>query len=170
MASTKVENLYWSFLIELINSFRTKGLSLTTPDTPNFFTENPVTKDNIAEFVKSAPASPSWISPGDLVMFHYKRPTPETHIVLITGNEKTNTGIMRSSAIYQGKRSNLLLCGFKLDAGNVERSYTAIKDIYKQREIKYRQIVNTKAILGEENYRTYLTNRNYMFNFNEIEF
>jgi len=162
MVSTKVENYYWNFLISLINSFLGGGLAGAS--------QRQVNKSNIAEFVKRSPATPSWVSPGDLVMFTYTRPTHESHIVLVTGNEKTNTGIMNSTAIYQGKRSNLLLCGFKLDVTDPQRSYNAIVDLYKNRDIKYRQIVGSKAILGEGNYRTYLTNRNYMSNFNEIEF
>lgn len=165
MASTKIDKTYWNFLIKLINSFGVRSLISS-----EISDENLVTRENISEHVKRSPASPSWVSPGDLVMFNYTRPSSESHIVLVTGNEKTNTGIMNSTAIYQGKRSNLLLCGFKLIVGDVETSYNAIKDLYKNREIKYKQIVATKAVLGEENYRTYLTNRNFMFNFNEVEF
>ena len=167
MASTKIENLYWGFLVELINSFKSKGLSLLTQNDPGMFTENPASVDTIQEYVKRALPGPAWVNPGDLVMFNYG---DATQLLLVTGNTKTNSGVMSSPKLVRGKRSNKLLCGFKLDAADVENSYNGIVDLYKNRDIKYKQIVDTKDILGEDSYRTYLTNTDLISNFNEVDF
>ena len=129
--------------------------------------EKLATPDNVAQYVKRALPGPTWVNPGDLVMFNYG---DNTQLLLVTGNTKTNSGIMRSPRLVGGVRKNFLLCGFKLDATDVENSYDGIVDLYKNRDIKYKQIVDTKAILGEESYRTYLSNQNLITNFNEVDF
>jgi hypothetical protein len=159
MASTRIQNFVLDFLVRLVNSVTGKDLG-----------GDKYSRDNLKEIVKPSPVSTSWVQPGDLILFNYSRPSTETHLVLVVGNERTKTGIFRSSALYKGTTSNMLLSAFKLDSSNIANSTKAVRNLYKNREITYKQIVDTQAMMGSENYRTYLTNRNYMSNFNEVEF
>jgi|ETNvirnome_2_130_1030620.scaffolds.fasta_scaffold01330_5 hypothetical protein len=171
MASTRIQNIVVDFLVRLVNAVSTMGLSERSPEAKNYLQNNPVTQENVEEIIKPSPISTSWVQPGDLILFNYSRPTTETHLVLVVGNERTSTGIFRSSALNRsGVRENMLLSAFKLDSADIENSTAAVRNLYKKREITYRDIVDTKDLLGSENYRTYLTNRNYMSNFNEVEF
>ena len=139
MANTRIQKSILNFLKRIIEG--------ATEPLPGFAT--PVSNEALTSYIKASERSPSWIQPGDLVIFNYSRPTP---------------------AIFRGTTSNILLSGFKLDARNLQSSIQAVKTLYKNREITYANIKDTITILGSENYRTYLTNRNYMSNFNEVEF
>jgi len=160
MANTRIRKSILDFLKNLIQGVR--------ETLPGF--SQPVSNQQLSSYIKASERSPSWIQPGDLVLFNYSRPFSETHLVLIVANERTKTGLFRSTAMFRGSTSNILLSGFKLDAANMQSSIQAVKSLYKNRQIKYSNIKDTIAILGSENYRTYLTNRNYMSNFNEVEF
>tara|TARA_R110002051_G_scaffold308961_2_gene381285 strand:+ start:2794 stop:3276 length:483 start_codon:yes stop_codon:yes gene_type:complete len=160
MASTRIRKSILDFLKIIIQKVREPLPGVSSP----------VSNEQLSTYIKASERSPSWIQPGDLVMFNYNRPTSETHLVLVVANERTKSGIFRSTAIFRGTTSNILLSGFKLDASNMQSSIQAVKSLYKNRQIKYSNVKDTIAILGSENYRTYLTNRNYMSNFNEVEF
>ena len=161
MSSTRIRKSILDFLKIIIQKVRNPipGLSKT------------VSSEELTTLIKPSERSPSWIQPGDLVLFNYLRPFSETHLVLIVANERTKSGIFRNTGSFRkASSSNILLSGFKLDASNMQSSIQAVKSLYKNRQIKYSNIKDTIAILGSENYRTYLTNRNYMSNFNEVEF
>jgi hypothetical protein len=160
MASTRIRKSILDFLKIII-----QGTKEALPGLGK-----PVSNQELSSYIKASERTPSWIQPGDLVIFNYTRPTAATQLVLIVGNERTKTGLFRSSAIVKGSTSNMLLSGFKLDATNLQSSIRAVKSLYKNRQITYANIKDTIAALGSENYRTYLTNRNYMSNFNEVEF
>ena len=117
----------------------------------------------ITQIIRPRSKSPSQISPGDLFIFNYPYPTPETHIVLVVQNKRTSSGLFLST------QRNQLLSAFKLSSTSPEISAIILKNLYKNRAVSYDNVFRgLLRVLGKKNYRTY--DIKYITSFNEIEY